>query len=111
MAYVYTHVPQNEAIGAEGRHYTITEKMLEYQGRRVLYQYIEAFGVTTCCGGYAGHIGGINVAGYVLRWKYGTNDKGEVLSEIEPIANVEEQQAIGKLLWSGCDSSRVNFLQ
>jgi hypothetical protein len=51
------------------------------------------------------------VAGYVLRWQYGTNGKGEALSEIEPITNVEERQAIGKLLWSGCDSSRVNFLQ
>ena len=110
MTYVYRHCPRQEDIGSEGRQYSITEGILEYQGRKVLYQYVEALGVTFCTGTGASYVGSINVKGYVVRWKYGSNEKGEALSEIQPVSDVQEQQEIGKLLWPTRGIPRVNFL-
>ena len=98
MKYVYTHVPEDEDIGFEGRSYRITEGLLDYQGRKVLYLNSEASGVSFCDRSYAMHLGSTNVKGYVVRWKYGTNEKGETLSEIESVTDEEEQREISKLL-------------
>ena len=109
MIYVYTHLNQNEDTGPEGSRYSTYEETLEYQGRKVLYHYVESFGVTFCTGSYVPHIGSVTVKGYVLRWKYGTNERGEALSEIEPITDGEEQQAISRLLWPGGSIPQVRF--
>ena len=98
MKYVYVHVTEGEDIGFEGRSYRIAEELLDYQGRKVLYLNSEASGVSFCDRSYAMHLGSINVKGYVVRWKYDANEKGEVLSEIEPIKDEDEQQEIIKLL-------------
>jgi len=52
----------------------------------------------------------VNVRGYVTRWKYESNEKGEALSEIEPITDEEEQRAIRDLLRASQYMSTVNFL-
>jgi len=110
MTYIYRHGPQQEDVGSEGKQYSITEGILEYQGRKVLYQYVEALGISFCTVTGAAYVGNINVQGYVVRWKYGNNDKGEALSEIQPVSDVQERQEIGKLLWPTCGTSRVNFV-
>jgi hypothetical protein len=110
MTYVYRHGPPQEDVGSEGKQYSITEGILEYQGRKVLYQYVEALGVSFCTVTGAAYVGNINVKGYVVRWKYGSNEKGEALSEIQPVSDVREQQEIGKLLWPTCGTPRVNFV-
>jgi len=109
MTQIYTHIDRDEHVGAEGRRYSATENTLEFRGRQVLYQYVDAFGVTFCTGSYVPYIGSLNVKGYVVRWKYGTNENVEALSEIEPMTDKEEQQEISALLWPS-RSSRVNFL-
>jgi len=109
MSHVYVHPSPNEYVGAEDRQYSVTENTLDYQGRQVLYHYVESFGVTFCTGSYVSHVASINVKGYVTRWKYGTNERGESLSEIQPVADREEQQAISRLLWPGYSIPRVNF--
>ena len=98
MKYVYVHVTEGEDIGFEGRSYRIAEELLDYKGRKVLYLNSEASGVSFCDRSYAMHLGSINVKGYVVRWKYGTNEKGEPLSEIEPVTEEDEQREISKLL-------------
>jgi hypothetical protein len=108
MAYVYAHPPQDSLL--DERRFTLSEGLLEYQGRKVLYHYAEAAYVTFCTGSGTPWVGSISVKGYVVRWKYGTNDKGEALSEIEPITDLKEQREISGLLWPGTsDSSRVSF--
>jgi len=98
MKRIYVHVNEGEDIGFEGRSYRIAEELLDYQGRKVLYLNSEASGVSFCDRSYAMHLGSINVKGYVVRWRYGTNEKGETLSEIEPVTDEGEQREINKLL-------------
>jgi len=109
VKYVYAHVTEGEDIGFDGRSYRIAEELLDYQGRKVLYLNSEASGVSFCDRSYAMHLGSINVKGYVVRWKYGTNKKGEALSEMEPITDKDEQQEISKLLRASYNIGTVSF--
>ena len=109
VKYVYVHVTEGEDIGFEGRSYRIAEELLDYQGRKVLYLNSEASGVSFCDRSYAMHLGSINVKGYIVRWKYGTNEKGEILSEIEPVADEGEQREISKLLKVRYNMPAVRF--
>jgi hypothetical protein len=106
---VYTHLPEDRDIGFDGRSYSIKEGVLEYRGRRLLYLNTEASAVSFCDRSYAYHLGSINVKGYIMRWKFGTNEKGEMLSEIEPIDEETEKQEIIKLLRTNQNVSAVHF--
>jgi hypothetical protein len=44
-----------------------------------------------------------------VKWKYGTNEKGEALSEIEPVTDEGEQREISKLLKVRYNVSAVRF--
>ena len=109
MKQIYVHVAQDEDIGFEERSYRLAEELLDYQGRKVLYLKSEASAVSFCDRSYACHLGSINVKGYVVRWKYGTNEKGEMLSEIEPINNEMEMQEISKLFRRNHYETVLNF--
>ncbi|RLC93322.1 MAG: hypothetical protein DRI39_06035 [Chloroflexi bacterium] len=109
MTYVYAHLSRDEHVGPEGDRYSATEQTLLYRGRTVLYQYVDAVGVTFCTATGAPYTGGINVKGYVVKWKYDTNENGEPLSEIEPITDPQQQAEISQLLWPGPGAHRVNF--
>ena len=109
MKYVYTHVTEGEDIGFEGRSYRIAEELLDYKGQKVLYLNSEALGVSFCDRSYAMYLGSINVKGYVVRWKYGTNEKGEALSGIESVMDEEEQREISKLVRTSYNISNVRF--
>ena len=109
MSYVYAHLPQHEDIGPDGRSYSITEELLEYQGRRILYLYVTASGISFCDRSYAPHMANINVKGYVVRLKYGENEKGETLSELEPIRDADERRAISRLLFDIHNVPTINF--
>jgi hypothetical protein len=110
VKHIYVHVTEGEDIGFEGRSYRIAEELLDYQGRKVLYLNSEASGVSFCDRSYAMHLGSINVKGYVVRWKYGTNEKAETLSEIEPVTDEDEQREISKLLKVRYNISAVGFI-
>jgi hypothetical protein len=108
MAYVHAHPIRDPVL--EEKRYSLNEELLEYRGRKVLYQYAEASNVTFCTGTGVSWLGSMSVKGYVVRWRYGTNEKGEALSEIEPITDPVEQREIRVLLWPGTnDASRVSF--
>ncbi len=109
MEYVYAHLPQNEDIGFEERSYSVTEGLLEYRGRSVLYLHVDASDVTFCDRSYASYLVSVNVKGYVTRWRYETNEKGEALSEIEPVTDDEGKRAISDLLRTSLNISTVNF--
>jgi site-specific DNA-adenine methylase len=107
--FVYAHPPSDPVLD-EKRFTTSTEHTLEYKGRKVLYCYAEASAISFCSASGANYAGNMNVKGYVVRWKYGANESGEALSEVEPITNKKEQEEISQLLWPGMtSSSRVSF--
>ena len=110
MNYIYAHLPEGKDIGFEGRSYSVTEGFLEYKGRKVLYLNAEASAISFCDRSYAMHLGSVNVKGYVVRWKYGTNEKGDPLSEVEPVADEQEQREISKLLRDSYGMPMVRFI-
>ncbi len=105
--YVYAH-PFGDPVLDDKRFTTSTEHTLEYKGRKVLYCYAEASAISFCSASGASYAGNLTVKGYVVRWKYGANENGEALSEIEPVADKKEQEEISHILWPGMNS-RVSF--
>ena len=110
MASIYIHLPQGEDIGPEGRSYSITEDIFEYKGRKILFLYVTASEISFCDRNYAAHLANVNVKGYILKWKYGENEKGEMLSEIEPITDKKDERAISELLRASHNVTTVNFI-
>jgi hypothetical protein len=107
--YVYAHQFSDPVLD-EKRFTTSTELTLDYKGRKILYCYAEASAISFCSASGANYAGNMNVKGYVVRWKYGANESGEALSEIEPISDKKEQEEISRILWPGMNSSsRVSF--
>jgi hypothetical protein len=107
--YVYVHQPGDPVLD-EKRFTTSTEHTLDYKGRTVLYTYAEASAISFCSASGASYAGNMMVRGYVVRWHYGRNDKGEAISEVEPITDKAEQEEISRILWPGMSSmSRVAF--
>jgi hypothetical protein len=108
-SYVYAH-PLGDPVLDEKRFTTSTEHTLDYKGRKILYCYAEASAISFCSAAGANYAGNMNVKGYVVRWKYGADEKGEALSEIEPIIDKKDQEEISHILWPGMNSrSRVSF--
>ena len=105
------HVHQSgDPVLDEKRFTTSTEHTLEYKGRDVLYCYAEASAISFCSAAGANYAGNMIVKGYVVRWKYGTNEKGEAMSEIEQVIDENEREEISHILWPGMNSrSRVSF--
>lgn len=90
----YVHLPEDMDIGFSERAYQAREEKLEYGEREILYHVVESTGFTCCDRSYTSHLATIRVMGYIIRWKYTTNEKGEAVSEIEPIEDKETQQEI-----------------
>jgi hypothetical protein len=107
--YVYTHQFSDPVLD-DKRFTTSTEHTLEYRGRDVLYCYAEASAISFCSAAGANYAGNMIVKGYVVRWKYGTNEQGEALSEIESVTDENEREEISHIIWPGMNSrSRVSF--
>jgi hypothetical protein len=107
--FIYVHQISDPVLD-EKRFTTSTEHTLDYKGREVLYCYAEASAISFCSASGANYAGNMNVKGYVVRWKYGSNESGEALSEIEPVTDKKDQEEISQLLWPGMNSSsRVAF--
>ena len=94
----HIHLEEDEDTGSLDRDYRITEGRLQYKGREVLYVISETAGFTCCDGSYSPRLETVNVIGYVVRWKYGTNEKGMPVSEIEPINEKDTKQEIREIL-------------
>lgn len=110
MTFLYTHLPQNEDIGPEGRSYNLTEFLLDFKNRKVLYLYVSASDISFCDRNYAAHLAAVNVKGYVNRWKYTINEKGETLSEVDPITEEQDRREIAEMLRTNHKVPTVNFI-
>src|SRR4030043_1798316 len=97
----YVHLPGDMDIGFSERAYQAREEKLEYKGREILYHVVESTGFTCCDRSYTSHLTTIRVVGYITRWKYTTNEKGEAISETEPIEDKEAQQEVRQILRKG----------
>jgi len=95
----YVHIPQDEDIGFDERPYRVVEeRKLDYKGREVLYFIVESTNFTCCDRILTSQLATVRVAGYINRWKYEANEKGEAISEIEPIEDNKTQLDITRIL-------------
>ena len=104
----YTHRPLGEEVRSISGYYAIDEeKRIPFQGREALIAK-GCFAVdSSCCG--TGGCGFALVPGYVLQWKASTNEKGEPVTEIEPVRDDEEKQALRRLILESEQVQQVNF--
>jgi len=92
---LYTHSPLGQEITALAGHYVIQqETRVPFRGRELLvargYMVVDS----SCCG--SGGCGFAHVAGYLVAWKTRRNEKGEAVSEVEPVRDKGEREAILK---------------
>jgi hypothetical protein len=105
----YTHLPEDEDIGPEGRSYRIKEEVLDYKGKKVLCLESEAKGGITCCdGSYAQEISSLFVKGYIIEWK-SMNEEGKFISKLEAIKEPTEQQEIAEIIRDKFQESNIYF--
>jgi hypothetical protein len=83
------------------------ENHVPFEGREVLvatgYMIID----NSCCG--VGGCGFALVPGYVLGWKAEQNEKGEPITEVEPVREEREREALRTLILASARVQQVNF--
>jgi hypothetical protein len=93
----YVHQKLNQEVTAIGGRYALVKEVrLPFREREVLY--LVGYGMfdTTCCG-----VGGSAYAlvpGFILDWRYRTNEDGLAVSRIEPIHNGVVQTEVRRLI-------------
>jgi len=93
----YTHSKLEEEVRSIGGAYTPgKEGKLKYKDREVLYVLGQANLDSSCCG--SGCWCYSNIPGYVVNYRYKTNDKGLPVSEVEIITDKNDQEEIKKIL-------------
>ena len=110
MTHDYVHLEtQGKEIGWEMRSYSAFESTFEHEGREVLLVEVEAGGCSFCDGSYAQSLMGVNVEGYVVKWKYKENDEGRSLSLIESVRDSNKRKEIADILKPKYSRSQINF--
>ncbi len=105
----YIHFPEIVEFGSETRTYNASERVLEYNTRRVLLLEVDAAAADCCDGSYVGCLSSVNVAGFVVKWKYKENGNGELVSQVEPIKSESDRQEIIQMLRGTYKSYQINF--
>ena len=89
----YTHIELNVEVQSIGGHYILEKEVrMPYHGEEVLYVVGTGVVDTSCCG-----MGGCRYAivpGYLLEWKYRTNDDSLPVSEVMPIRDEDIKKQI-----------------
>lgn len=105
---VYTHTPLGQEIQALAGYYVVeAENRIPFAGREVLVLTGHMIIDNSCCG--VGGCGFALVPGYVLSWKALRNERGEPVSEVEPIRAESEREALRRLLLNWARVQQVNF--
>jgi len=93
----FIHPDLGQEITAIGGHYVFNkEASITHNGRQVFYLVGYAVVDNSCCG--AGGCAYALVPGFVKTWKYKTNINGVSVSQIEPISDPLDQQAIRRMI-------------
>lgn len=105
----YIHLPQSEDLGPKGRSYTAKEKVIEFQGEKVLLLETEASDMSFCDSSYACQLRSFMVKGYIKKWKYRLSPEGTSISLIEPVLDSEEKRALHEHLRRTCNIENIVF--
>jgi hypothetical protein len=104
----YTHGTLGKEIEAVAGYYVIeSENRVPFEGREVLVATGHMVLDNSCCG--IGGCGFAIVPGYVLRWKGSKNQSDEPVSEVEPVREDREKQALRRLILESGRVHQVDF--
>ena len=105
----YVHLPEDEEIGPLGGSYRIKEELLDYKGSDVLYIRSESSrNITVCRGCSLQGVISIFIKGRIIEWK-AKNEREEVISKLEEITNLKEQQEIKEIIKAKYKQSSISF--
>jgi hypothetical protein len=105
----YIHPVLNEENRAISGHYVLNrENRLSYNDRQVLYFTCCAVVDASCCG-TAGCAYAL-VPGYIKQWKYKLNADKLPVTQLEPIRDQEDRQALQLLIKQKEGVQQVNFM-
>lgn len=90
----YIHLHLSEDVGPKGRSYRVTEKVIEFQGTKVLVLETESTDMSFCDSSYACQLRSFIVKGYIKEWKYQTSPEGIEISLIEAIPENDEKREL-----------------
>jgi len=104
----YIHPVLNEEILTISGHYVLSEEnRLPFNDRQVLYFIGCAVVDASCCG--PGGCAYALVPGYVRRWKYKLNASHLAVTQVEPVRDQADRQAIRQLIKEKEGIQQVNF--
>ncbi len=104
----YTHTPLGEEMRAAAGGFSIEEETrLPFRGREVLLARGSMTVDSSCCG--TGGCGFVLIPGFLLRWKSSFNEKGEAVSDVEPVRDPEIREALKKIVLDEEKVQQVNF--
>ena len=104
----HIHPVLNEEIRTISGHYILTtEKRLPFNDRQVLFFIGCAVVDSSCC--VKGGCAYAQVPGYVRQWKYKLNRGNLAVTQVEPIRDESEQQALRVLIKAKEGVQQVNF--
>jgi hypothetical protein len=105
----FTHPVLNQAIRTISGHYVLSrEEQLSYNGRKVLYLVGCAVVDSSCCG--PGGCAYALVPGYIRQWKYKLNAGNLAVTQVEPIRDEADRQALRQLIKEKEGVQQVNFI-
>ena len=88
----YIHLPQSEDLGPKGRSYRISEKVIEFRGKKILVLETEASDISFCDSSYTCQLRTFVVKGYIKEWKFRTSPESMDISLLEPLGDEEKKQ-------------------
>jgi len=105
----FVHEPLNTEVDAIAGHYTFTREVrLPWDGRELLYLVGYAIIDTSCCG--VGGCGYALVPGFVRSWKSAIDDRGLLVSQVEPVRDPDLRLAIERHIKAEEHLPQVQFL-
>ena len=105
----YIHPVLNEEIRTISAHYVLSrENRLPFNDRQVLYFIGCAVVDSSCCG--TGGCAFALVPGYIRQWKYKLTPDNRSVTQVEPIRDQGDRQALRVLIKEKEGVQQVNFM-
>lgn len=107
MTKEYAHELQVEYRSISGRYELEKEGKIRVDGKEVLYVVGNAIMDSSCCGPWGCRYA--LVPGYVVKWKYKKDDKGNPVSLVKTLINVDVSKELAQLLKAKEGAMQVQF--
>lgn len=105
-AYVHKEIGKDVRF-ISGYYEYLEELQLDVKGRQVLCAVGIGIVDNSCCG--SGGCYFVEVPGYIVSWKNGTNPNGHITSEVNPMEDEEEKKSLTTELRKLYPMAQVNF--